>query len=59
MSTGDDILTQQAGTGAAAEHGTGRTLSGGLERIDGRLHGRLDLWTIIAATVVAWIVRFD
>lgn len=37
----------------------GRTLSGGLERIDDRLHGRLHIWMIVVATVVAWLVRFD
>lgn len=59
-------------TTTAGQHGTtadadvagppgvaARTLSGPLERLEDRLGGRLHLWTILVATVVAWLVRFD
>ncbi|MBS1838611.1 MAG: hypothetical protein JST64_13045, partial [Actinobacteria bacterium] len=35
------------------------TLSARLARVDRRLNGRLHLWTILVATIVAWLVRFD
>lgn len=35
------------------------TLSDSLERLDARLRGRTHIWTIVVATLVAWIVRFD
>lgn len=46
---------------AGSATGTRRrpTLSAGLERLDDRFHGRLHLWIIGVATVVAWFVRFD
>jgi len=38
---------------------SGLTLSARLERIDDRLKGRLDVWTIAVAAVAAWLLRFN